>query len=193
MSGHYVRGPERHSVIVFVHGLWGSAQSTWRNHKTRAYWPDLICNDPNFNEFDVYVVDYRTPKLINAPTIEEVAIQTSEEFNTQEFWSRYPRIFFIAHSLGGIITRRFLTKRANDASVAAIGQVKSVLFFSTPTHGSGLAQVASALSQNPQVVSFCEGKGGFGVFFSCICFEKGSAFKEIQRQLDNGEMMVIAF
>src|SRR4051794_22255743 len=42
----YVRGDTRsENVVVFVHGVFGDAVSTWTNPVTNAYWPELLTKD----------------------------------------------------------------------------------------------------------------------------------------------------
>jgi hypothetical protein len=57
---HYIRRSNADTVIVFVHGIFGDAKSTWTNSDSRAYWPELITTDSAFDGADVYVTRWPT-------------------------------------------------------------------------------------------------------------------------------------
>jgi hypothetical protein len=55
---HYVRQtPGVDSVIVFIHGVLGSGDTTWKNDNG-MYWPSMLAQDETFKDFDIYVHDY---------------------------------------------------------------------------------------------------------------------------------------
>ena len=58
---HFVRDNSQEKVVVFIHGITGDADKTWRNKESEAYWPTLLTEDPDFAEFDIYVVSYPSP------------------------------------------------------------------------------------------------------------------------------------
>src|SRR5207245_2427794 len=67
----YKRNQNKDRVIVFVHGIFGNAVDTWTCPKG-AYWPTLLSNDRAFDNSDIYVVAYDTPRYGNRMTIDEV-------------------------------------------------------------------------------------------------------------------------
>ena len=49
-------------VLILVHGLTGNGKSNWTS-ADGTYWPDLMRDDPAFQEFDIYVYQYDPPYL----------------------------------------------------------------------------------------------------------------------------------
>jgi hypothetical protein len=62
-------------------------------------------------------------------------------------FSNYPKIVFLSHSMGGLVTRAYLLKNRNVGDHTFFAY-----FFSTPTTGSQIASIAQYLSSNPQFV-----------------------------------------
>jgi pimeloyl-ACP methyl ester carboxylesterase/predicted negative regulator of RcsB-dependent stress response len=144
-QSRYIRGPSgNRTVIIFVHGVLGDATTTWTNDRTRAYWPDLLAHDHSFDGCDVYVYEYPSPKLSNSYSPNEIAENMRLLFNSDDI-SRHESIIFLTHSLGGVVTRAFLTKYREVAK-----RVKFVYFFATPTTGSEVSRLGALISKNPQ-------------------------------------------
>ena len=142
------RGNER--VVLFVHGFGGDAEGTWRNAATGTYWPDLIATDPAMAIFDVCVLNYVSPLLGRASTIEEIAQRLLQQFRDRGFFTHYREIHFVTHRMGGLITKRLLNELNRPAELETLRRVRTVLFISTPAQGATVAEVASWLSLNPQ-------------------------------------------
>lgn len=58
-------------LIIFVHGFSGNSRDTWLNESTSSYWPQMITQDPNLREFDVYIVKFPSSFLKNSGTLYE--------------------------------------------------------------------------------------------------------------------------
>src|SRR5258708_3802478 len=89
------------TVIVFVHGVLGDGQSTWTNGN--SYWPSLLTVDPAFDGADIFVYSYPTSMWATL-SIDELAENMRLQLNANGV-SNYRRIVFLAHSLGGLVTR----------------------------------------------------------------------------------------
>ncbi|WP_353072433.1 hypothetical protein [Tunturiibacter gelidiferens] len=63
-----------------------------------------------------------------------------------EIFTKHKQVIFLCHSMGGLLTRKLLTRYQPLAT-----QVPLIYFFSTPTTGSDLTRLAMALSPNPQL------------------------------------------
>ena len=54
-GAHDERNNGKERVIVFVHGIYGSAAGTWTCAKTGSTWPKMLLGDHAFDNADVYV------------------------------------------------------------------------------------------------------------------------------------------
>src|SRR5262249_27296467 len=78
-------------------------------------------------------------------SIDELAENMRLQFAAHDV-SSHSQIAFLSHSMGGLITRAFLLKNRDVAL-----RTKLVYFFSTPTTGSEVAQIATLILRNPQL------------------------------------------
>jgi pimeloyl-ACP methyl ester carboxylesterase len=143
----YVRRANYNTVIVFVHGVFGNAKTTWTNSETGAYWPFLIRDDDeHFKETDIYVHSFASPYLSHAYTIDDLVEDMRITFEKDQVM-QHNEVIFLCHSMGGLIVRGFLKRyQAQYAS-----KVSLIYFYSTPTDGSHITQLAKFLSRNPQL------------------------------------------
>ncbi|RZN10080.1 alpha/beta fold hydrolase, partial [Bradyrhizobium sp. Leo121] len=138
----YVRNLGSNSpVIVFVHGVLGDGAASWATGNVS--WPKLVAEDSAFNGASIYVHDYRTT-LKTGLSINELAENLRLRL-IDDGVIDHRELIFIAHSMGGLVTRQYLLKYR---SIAA--KTRFLFFLSTPTTGSELANLASIISRNPQ-------------------------------------------
>jgi hypothetical protein len=130
-------------VIVFVHGVTGNAKETWTNRESKAYWPELIRSDERFSSANVWVFSYSSPKIRNAQNVEELALKLGDALS--EVLRTHNKVYFLAHSLGGLIVREMLVLKGLPYT-----KVPLIYFFGTPSAGADLAGLAAAVSRNPQ-------------------------------------------
>lgn len=131
----------RPRVIVFVHGLHGSADS-WRA-ANGAYWPDLVRADPHFQKSDVVVAQYPTPSMHGQYSTRQLAQILWQQLQQQGVW-QHQEVVFIAHSLGGIVTEEMLLSHPADAA-----RVRFIVFYATPHEGSFVASLAKIYDSDP--------------------------------------------
>ncbi|MES2392673.1 MAG: alpha/beta fold hydrolase [Acidobacteriota bacterium] len=138
--------PSGRSLVVFVHGVFGSGASTWLA-PGRPELPNMLANDPNLtNKIDVLVYQYNTPKFGKAGRISEVADGLADFLDYKDVWNKYKKVIFIGHSMGGLVIRQLLISRPMHAS-----QVPLIYLYATPTDGAEIANVANKISGNPQL------------------------------------------
>lgn len=135
---------QANGVIVFVHGVFGDGTSTWTNANGK-YWPHLLTEDSIFDGYDIYVFEFPSPFLDKSYSIDELADYMRLMLNDDKVLD-YRELIFLTHSMGGLITRAFITKYQGVAP-----KVKLIYFFSTPTTGSQIARLGSLFSKNPQL------------------------------------------
>jgi len=152
-TSQFIEGktPGNTSVVVFIHGLSGDARDTWLNKERQAYWPELIKRDDTLGKFDVYVVDYYSPLLKQAQTLEEVTSQVLQELIDRNIFQDYTSLVFVTHSLGGLIAKNILVKLNTPGNVEKLRLVRAVIYIGTPAQGTDKAAFASWLTFNPQV------------------------------------------
>ncbi len=141
-TAHYVRDNKSDRVIVFVHGIFGNAEGTWTSPPD-LYWPELIASDELFGKPDIYVAAYDTG-VGNSMTMDEVAQGLYQRFTDAGVFTKHRQVIFICHSLGGLVTERFLLKHRELAP-----QVPLIYFYGTPQTGAQIARVGSVFSDDP--------------------------------------------
>jgi pimeloyl-ACP methyl ester carboxylesterase len=137
------RGPYQGRVVVFVHGIFGDADSTWR-YSPSVYWPRLLLADETFRGSDVYVVNYSSPYFGNTMNVDEVVTNLNNRLVSDQVFSMHREVVFVCHSLGGLIAQRLLLTFRQYAA-----QVPFIYFFSTPETGAQVANLASVFNSDP--------------------------------------------
>jgi Tfp pilus assembly protein PilF/pimeloyl-ACP methyl ester carboxylesterase len=148
VQSHYERPssrgvPYKKRVIVFVHGIFGDPDSTWRYSST-VYWPSLLLTDETFRDSDVYVAGYSSPYFGNSMNVDEVVTNLNNRLVRDEVFSKHREVVFVCHSLGGLIVQRLLLTYREYAK-----QVPFVYFFSTPQTGAQIANLGRVFSSDP--------------------------------------------
>lgn len=131
-------------LIVFVHGFGGDAKETFTNEDTDAFWPDLLRSDGDvFKRADIYSYDYESGLGAGSPGIDLLAADMALRIEQKLDIRSYQSVLFIAHSLGGIVVRKYLLDqhRLHDHGVLSDNRVKGIYLFGTPMNGSGVANI----------------------------------------------------
>jgi pimeloyl-ACP methyl ester carboxylesterase len=136
--------------IVFVHGLDGSAETTWRNPDTEFDFPVALGED--FSTVGIWVVNYdasskqRDGNPLPIVDRSRVLLEQLKQRSLQE-----NNLILIGHSLGGLVIKQML-RDASGSTEAGSEEVATrthgVVFLATPHTGGdqGLVEFASALS-----------------------------------------------
>jgi tetratricopeptide (TPR) repeat protein len=150
-----IRDDGHSKLIVFVHGFLGD-ESTFRNSASGLYWPRMIRADPDFDHFDIFAYNYESTAF-GRQTIEDVAQAMLDDLGRPGILNRYDEIHFIAHSLGGLVTKRMLNELQLEGRLGDLERVKTVLYLSTPAQGAPLARYLAWLTDwmglNPQLAN----------------------------------------
>ena len=128
-----------------MNGIFGDSVSTWTNDKDGAYWPDLMAKDHDFDEADIYIHSFQSPKLSTAQEIGDLAVRL-RTILTLDHVFEHENVVFLVHSMGGLVTRAMLVKTRLPHS-----KFPMIYFFATPTAGADVAGIAAHLSENPQL------------------------------------------
>ncbi len=129
-------------LVLFIHGLGGSADRTWQN------FPELIRADADIAaRYDVASASYDTGLFGSRPSLAACATELKTEIDNR--YSAYSEIALIAHSQGGLIARAYIAERLNSHQPL---RVRRLLTFSTPHHGSGHATLLKLVPFSSQQV-----------------------------------------
>ena len=153
------------SIIIFIHGFKGG-KSTWVKKDKKTPFIDKIMYDDDIeNNYDVGIFSYHTQLLnffpktknffrkyilkkrnaINA-SIDEISkvLETDLKYHCR----KYETIILIAHSMGGLVAKRFVL---NDLKANTKTKVKLYISLATPHSGADLALLGSKLIDNCHV------------------------------------------
>lgn len=137
-------------AIVFIHGIMGSAGTTFKADGAPMGWPEMLSRDESIG-VPVYVTSlaYSSDPLSRASNIHEIATRLQTRLSDKGIFQRYDRVVFITHSMGGLIAKRMLLQLNRD-SPEAYSKVSGIFFMATPAGGAELADLAAWISKNPQ-------------------------------------------
>jgi hypothetical protein len=144
MEGKWIREPSEGVTVVFVHGILSSAEDCWK-HKNGNYWPDLLKDEPDFQNIGIYVYSYQTGFFSGTYSLNDVVTDFKERlFNLDEVIVKQQKIIFVCHSMGGIVSRKLLVERFYDFQER---QIQVGLFLvASPSLGSDYANFGKLIS-----------------------------------------------
>ncbi len=142
---------KKSKLIVFVHGIFSSPEDTWGNVTSGNTWPHLAKSDERFSEFDYYLIKYHTTYFTNAQMIHEIAIREMDALKDSDEFTQYKEIYFITHSMGGLVAKSLLTHLNRGDDVGLLRRVKAIIFLGTPSQGASEAVLGNWLSRNIQL------------------------------------------
>ena len=125
----------RTDTVVFVHGLHGHFDRTWP--KT----PELLQGDPDLPHVDVLLWGYRAsifPGVLRLPAIGRALMSF-----VRDETSEHTELFFVGHSMGGLVILDGLIQEARDGRAAQrpAGHTRHVVLYATPINGTAAANV----------------------------------------------------
>ncbi|KAK1832144.1 hypothetical protein QBC39DRAFT_257317 [Podospora conica] len=146
--------------IVFVHGLTGDRERTWRHEEEQLPWPEKLlpqkipnCRVLTFG-YDAYVTDLKgLGRMVSTSTVSDHGsslVMSLGNLRTEDGTSTRPLIF-VTHSLGGIVCKEGLCYAARKEGDQRLRMLYSstcgVLFMGTPHQGSSLAHWAQGIAK----------------------------------------------
>jgi len=137
------------SLVIFIHGFAGAAETTWHE------FPSRFKNQPNFNNVDVLFYGYDSTRGRALP-MSRLFLQFFNKFvdspeklaNKHIYYLprtpyKYAKIVIVAHSLGGALIRQFAIDLCNNNHIDR-QRIKIILF--SPAHkGSNALDLAGDL------------------------------------------------
>ena len=138
------------TAIVFMHGLFSNAREAWLKEKSAdtgqpVFWPQLATQDKRLNGASVYLAGFLSKGDGKDYGVRQAANEVFDAMDPAKIGTGGPldkeTIIFVAHSLGGIVVRDLLVRRAEQFKAKRIG----LLLVASPSGGSDYARVASYL------------------------------------------------
>lgn len=149
-STFFSRSDTNRKVLVFVHGVTGTASDTWKysGPNGEVYWPEIVRNDSRLKDYDIYIASYFTPQLDAGPTIASLARAIRTDLEKAGILpdpkdtggkNRYDEVIFICHSMGNLVIRNMIlfNQPQNDPVV----RIPLILSLASPSAGSVLAEL----------------------------------------------------
>ncbi len=141
---------ERSKLIIFVHGVTSTTARTWGTANAASSWPSLLNGDDRFADYDFYFINYLTSQVIAVPNIHEIADNQLARLKHFGVFHQYKEIYFVAHSMGGLVVKSLLVNLNHGDSLALLRQVKAVIYLGTPALGNNRAAFRGWFTFNPQ-------------------------------------------
>ncbi|KAL4981514.1 Alpha/Beta hydrolase protein [Aspergillus falconensis] len=138
------------SRIVFIHGITGSSMDTWCHKETQFYWPSSI--GPDVCSARVFTFGYDADVMSIWHPVSQLGIDSHSQ-NLLGSLARVRsdtgtdnrQIFFITHSLGGLVAQNALclSQVSAEKHIRLVGDcTAAIMFLGTPHLGSDLASWA---------------------------------------------------
>jgi pimeloyl-ACP methyl ester carboxylesterase len=145
------------SAIVFIHGYGGHWKTTFEKagkivrcadtKKANAMsWACILEKDrrplvegKELSEFSVFSVDYGS---LNKNSIPDVAKRVARLLEERQIFHKYNHIWFVAHSLGGLVTKRMVLALDREEKQRYINRIAGITLFAVPSRGTRLADSA---------------------------------------------------
>ncbi len=141
----YFGRPASDHLVIFVHGFCGDARTTWINNETGFDFPKELARE--LDNTYIFSFDYARG-LEQAPSILSVASHLEFEISLLLKQHKYHSIRFVAHSMGGIVSREYILRHYSESKQALITHL---VLLASPSNGSELAGLGALVPQNRQV------------------------------------------
>lgn len=160
LRGHWTRRPSESSpstVVVFIHGVLSSSETCWL-HENGTFWPNLLESEKDFSKFGIYEFTYHTGIFSGSYSLGDVVDSLKECLNLDGVNSAN-RLVFVAHSMGGIVTRRYVVQQIGE--FARKGTQIGLFLVASPSLGSNYANWLSPIAKllghsQARALKFCE-------------------------------------
>lgn len=138
---------DRDAVLVFVHGFSDNSGDCWYRESTAAYWPDRVAATTEFAAFSIFLGGYETSKFLSGdygiPDCADALFKALRlSIDGKRAVIDHPRIVFVCHSMGGLVTRYMLDFYRHSFAERTIG----LFMIASPSSGSAWADVIRYIS-----------------------------------------------
>jgi len=141
-----------HHLIVFIHGWRGDPTESWKQ------FPKLVCNDTRLDGCNILSLSYPTYISRRSLTIPQLAQWLTEQMRQRGYYSKYDKIFIVAHSLGGLVGREIVIENRLGGLPDTVQKIVEI---ATPHNGANIAGLAATLGMDRAYVREVEPSSRF--------------------------------
>jgi pimeloyl-ACP methyl ester carboxylesterase len=144
-------------LILFVHGLGGAGEATWRSAAGVGF-RELISRDAALaDDADIAFFEYPTSLFRPPFSATPCRVRDLAEGLRSQLEVRYPdykSVMLVCHSLGGLVARKYLVEEVKRADSRL--RVDKLLLYAVPNNGAALAGIAKHISwRHNQLIQLC--------------------------------------
>lgn len=144
-------------AVVFLHGVLSDGEACWR-HENGTYWPELLSNHQTMADVGIYEFTYHTNIFSGSYNLGDV-VNALKECMHLDGVNQARKIVFVAHSMGGIVARRYIVQRSDE--LVARGAQLGLFLIASPSWGSPYATWLDPLARfmghaQGQALAFCQ-------------------------------------
>ena len=96
-------------AVIFIHGILSDGESCWR-HPNGTYWPDLLAESDAAERLSIFVYTYQSDVFSGDYNLDDVVDDFRQRVRSAAV-ERHQSVVLVAHSMGGIVARRYLVRR----------------------------------------------------------------------------------
>ena len=137
------RAPPHGTVVVFIHGLFGTTSGTW-TAKNGATFFRLLADDPDFaGKVDIFAFGFTSRMFAGGSlSVIEAANALDQTLIRNRVWD-YDQVVLVGHSMGGLVAMRALVKHADKRR-----KVPLLVLYSSPQEGAQIATLGRQFANN---------------------------------------------
>jgi pimeloyl-ACP methyl ester carboxylesterase len=131
-------------VIVFVHGILGDSRKAWvRTDDASGGFVRLLQSHPSTRDgYDIFLFGFPSDLWKSGSfTLSQAADLLRRR--TAELFASYEEVYFVAHSMGGLVVLEFLT-----TDQALLSKVPAIVTYSSPFGGAQIVNIAQHVLKN---------------------------------------------
>ncbi|WP_144505210.1 esterase/lipase family protein [Bacillus mycoides] len=127
-----VKQEENSAAIIFVHGLRGHLYDTWTKNECEPL-PFIMKQDPLYQDFDLFTFGYKTGVFLKRSHFKDVSKLLLSEIEAR---TQHDDIYFIVHSMGGLVIQSLLINQVESGNEDLIKKVKGIIYLAVPFYGA---------------------------------------------------------
>lgn len=148
------RNTEARVAVVFIHGLFGDTLGTWRANpppNETSFFTLLRAAPEVGDKVDLYAFGFTSDMFgTGSLNIREAANSLENKLDSAGVWN-YDNVVFVAHSMGGLVTLRYLITHPEQRR-----KVPLVALYASPMDGAQIANIAQHVASNPALAQMLD-------------------------------------